>query len=429
LHQSRIPAIFDEFKRFVGGKIWLDRAEVIGQRIFDNPLMGSHLYEQNRVVLSLAKCSAVAAKNKNILPWSVTEDFNLLETFVFMWRSVQLIHAAEKISNKRASILVARIREALREPHMLKAMQLEATVATHFVVAGCRVLFPELGSGKEKFDLLVEDLGSAGLEIECKLVPYNKGRKVHREEAREFLSRLMNVKLIRTLMSSINNGFAIRVTVPTRLSEVGFDYLLDETVRLLLTGRSGTLADGTVVRLFDFDRCEVEPLTDPPSKKTQETVRHLLGSTNSHYSICTPGNGDGGVLILAIDSARPDSMLHELFDTYAESAGRQLTGRRAAALMSTFEGLSKDQLSSISYEEGADGNYSALAWHASEFLERIEFPHVVGVGFISEPDYTSAATVSSGLAYWFPKKISPMWTDEFSGLFGLDPRRPSLITE
>lgn len=100
-----------------------------------------------------------------------------LETFIFAFQVLQLIDAARRISPRRASILVSRVREALRSPRMLQAMQLEARVATHFVIVGRRVLFPELGSSTENFDVLIEDLGPTGLEIECKVVTHDKGAK------------------------------------------------------------------------------------------------------------------------------------------------------------------------------------------------------------------------------------------------------------
>jgi hypothetical protein len=111
-------------------------------------------------------------------------------------------------------------------------------------------------------------------------------------------------------------------------------------------------------------------------------------------------------------------MLHEVFETYGDSAGRQLTGERPGALFSVFEGLGPEQLASITTDEGKNGKYSDLAWAASAFLERTEYPHVVGVGFLSEPDYTNLRTAARGVAYWIPKRVSPLWSPDFSGLFG-----------
>ena len=110
-------------------------------------------------------------------------------------------------------------------------------------------------------------------------------------------------------------------------------------------------------------------------------------------------------------------MLHETFATFAESAARQLTGARAGAFMASLETISAEEMLSLSRSEGEDGNHSALAWRASEFLERPEFPHIVGIGFLSEPDYASVERPTGGVTYWIPKPVSPFWDPALSRLF------------
>ena len=127
-----------------------------------------------------------------------------------------------------------------------------------------------------------------------------------------------------------------------------------------------------------------------------------------------------GVVVIVLESSQPDSMLHEVFETYVDSAGRQLTGDRPGALFSIFEEVGFEQLQRIVRNEGKNGIHSELAWEASAFLQRTEYPHVVGVGFLSEPDYSNSQTAASGLAYWVPKPISPFWSSDFSGLFNID---------
>jgi hypothetical protein len=424
LHKDQIPAIFDQFRRDIDERVWLERFEQIARERAEQPYLSTYLEEQNRVVIALASCSVAAASNANRLPFPANTAPEFLEAFVFAWRAVQLIAAARRISNKRSSILIARVREALRAPPMLKAMQLEAVIATHFVVRGRRVVFPELGSGREKFDVLVEDLGPTGLEIECKVVTHDKGRKLHRREAHEVLHKLAQTGALQSAATSLNRGFAVHVTVPGRLSAADVQALCQGVSRRVLEGTSGELDDGTSVRLIDFDRRELGELTQPPSRVTNEAISRIVGSFSTHSMISARSKDAEGVLVISLDSKLPDSVLHELFQTYADSAGRQLTGRRPGALMSSFEGITSEQLLEVASEDGKDGGYSALALHASGFLERVEFPHVVGLGFIADPDYSSLESASGGTAYWVPKKTSPMWSGDFSGVFGRDPRRP-----
>lgn len=424
LHQDKIPDIFQRFSEAIDEMNWINRATVVRAEIESKPHLREVLLEQNRVVLTLEECSQAAARHGGRLPWLLTSENRLIEAFVFAWQAVQLLDAARTINNKRARILASRLIEAIREPRMLQAMQLEAQVAIHFIVAGRRVVFPELGSGRENFDLLVEDIGPKGLEIECKFVTHDKGRKIHRIEARDCLDRLQATEGIQLAARKHGRGLGMRITVPGKLPA---KELLDDFCRgvsdVLISGKSGELSDGTRVQMVDFSPSVLGPLTRPVSSQTLEAVNQILGKHNAHSMIFAANGAKHGVVVVILESAQPDSMLHELFSTYCESAGRQLTGTRPGALFSIFEGLGSDQLASITKDEGKNGNYSALAWKASAFLQRSEYPHVVGVGFLSEPDYSTHETAASGLAYWIPKPISPMWSNDFSGLFGRDPRK------
>lgn len=428
LHQAHIPAIFEQFRTVVGERAWLDSAQDIARQIGQSPYMRDHYLNHYRVVMALQRCSEAAEHNNGVLPWEFTYGAEFLETFVFAFQVLQLINAAQRMSSKRSSILVARIREALRHPRMLQAMQLEAQVATHFVSAGRSVVFPELGSGSENFDLLIEDLGPVGLEIECKVVTHDKGRKIHRVEARHFLGRLQSSPLMQAFARNLRRGLAVRVTVPERMpSAESLGEFHAAILRQILASTSGVLADGTRVNLVDFDPAELQELEHPVSQFTKDAVERILGTKNPHFFIHRVEAHAGGVVVVAIDSSQPDSMLHETFATFADAASRQLTGNRAGALMASFEGLGTGALLDIARGEGRDGSYSALAWAASAFLERSHYPHVVGVGFLSEPDFSSTDASTGGVSYWIPRPTSTQWSTAFSGFFSKIQLPPLLV--
>lgn len=430
LHQDQIPTVFTKLCELIGERAWLDPAQDVRSQIVQWPYMRDHYLDQYRVVMALSECSIATENNGGILPWEVTKGSVFVETFIFAFQVLQLIEAARKISPKRTRVLVSRVREALRSPRMLQAMQLEARVATHFVIAGRRVVFPELGSNTENFDVLIEDLGPTGLEIECKVVTHDKGRKIHRAEARHFLGRLQSSPFMQSVAESLKHGLAVRITVRERMPSAEKWEKLSSTIeQLILTAKSAALEDGTHVNLIQFELTELGSLEHPVSQFTRDAVERITGAKNSHFSIHRAEGNFGGVLLVIVDSAQPDSMLHEMFTTFAESAGRQLTGSRAGALMATFEGLGSDALLNIATNEGDGSIYSSLAWEASSFLERSDYPHVVGVGFLSEPDFNTADGSKGGVTYWIPKPISPLWNPAFSGLFGKIPRRPLVISQ
>lgn len=426
IRQEEIPSVFRRFCDVVGEYAWLDHADHIDAEIRRNPLLQEYLPAQNSLVLALTQCSRASAANGNRLPLELTDNPWIFEAHMFAIQTLGLIDAARKFSNKRANTLISRIRDAFRYPTAIQALQLEARVATHFVRLGQTVRFPELGSGGERFDLLVESLGPKGLEIECKAVTHDKGRKIHRDEAFEFYH--LAFPTIRAIASGLKSGLAVVVTIPGRMpSPDRLELLVQAVGHQVLTGQSGLLNDGTQVRLIDFQPEELGELTRPPSAKSRAAVARITG-TNNRECIIYQEAGKAGVVVLILQSAQADSMLHEVFATLAESAARQLTGSRAGAFIGGFQGLGRKALLDTALSEGKGGVYSPLSWEVSRFLERPEFPHVVGVGFLSAPENSELPDEKApkGVAYYFPKSNSSLWHSDFSGMFGNEPR-PSMV--
>lgn len=423
LRQQDVPDHFHRFSHLIGERTWLEQVERMRAAIQHNPLLAEYLPRQNALSLALETCSRASAMNEGRLPWSLTARRDLLEAHTFAFQTLGLIEAARQMSAKRARTLVARVQDAFKNPRALHAMQLEARVATHFVRRGHEIRFPELGHGKETFDLLVETLGARGLEVECKVVTIDKGRKVHREEAFAFHHQLQ--PLVDRTARQIQTGIALVVTVPGRMpGDHDCGNLVRAVERQLVSGQQCGLHDGVEVRVIDFRPEALGQLARPLSPQNVAAVERITGTANRETMVYRPA-GHPGTVIVVLQSSEPDSVLHEVFATLADSAARmQLTGTRPGLFIAGFEDLEARKLSAAATDDGVGGQYSALAHQASQFLEREDFPHVVGVGFFSAPDFRESADTheAGGSAYYFPKPTSPQWRPEFSGLFGRDPR-------
>lgn len=233
---------------------------------------------------------------------------------------------------------------------------------------------------------------------------------------------------MQSVAKNLKHGLAVRVTVRERMPPADkLEEFSSAIEQQILAATSAVVEDGTHVNLIEFELAELGSLEHPVSQFTRDAVERITGAKNPHFFIHRAEVNLGGVILVVIDSAQPDSMLHEMFTTFAESAGRQLTGSRAGALMATFEGLGSDALLNIAANEGDGGIYSSLAWEASTFLERSDYPHVVGVGFLSEPDFSTTDGSKGGITYWIPRPTSPLWNPVFSGLFGKVHRQPLVV--
>ncbi len=418
LYQHEIPANFRRFVDVIGDRCWLDQSHRIAADIERNQFLQEYLTLQNSMALALTECSRAALTNGNTLPSALTVQPQLLEGHIFVSQTLQLIDTAKRFSQKRADSVISRVRAAFKQPADIHAMQLEARVATHFLRIGASVRFPELGSGRERFDLLVEGLGPDGLELECKVVTHDKGRKIHRLEGLEY--RHMALPMIQRHAMRQTSGLAVVVTLPKRMPLIEDFYAHIEGVdKQIQLGCNGTLQDGTEIRLTNFSPAAIGQLNSPMSAENKAAVARITGTENRE-TLIFKAPGVTGLVIFVLQSAQPDSLLPEVFATLADSAGRQLTGKRAGAFIGGFQGLERGALLELALDDGKNGQHSRLAWEVSSFLERSEFPHVVGVGFLSAPDYSAMPDdeEAKGVAYYFPKHTSPFWHPHFSGLFG-----------
>jgi hypothetical protein len=79
-----------------------------------------------------------------------------------------------------------RVHGAFKNPDDMRGLRLELMAATHFLRRGRQVSWPEM-TGEGNFDLLVSDVGPDGLEVECKSISVDKGRRIHKRESLDFL--------------------------------------------------------------------------------------------------------------------------------------------------------------------------------------------------------------------------------------------------
>ena len=93
----------------------------------------------------------------------------------------------------------------------MHGLRLELQAATHFTRRGKHVSWHRANNAGT-FDLLVDDLGLSGLEVECKSISDNKGRRIHRPDALNFWGTVW--KDMSTVAQHLHTGMAVVLTVP-----------------------------------------------------------------------------------------------------------------------------------------------------------------------------------------------------------------------
>ena len=210
LQTNEIPDVFTRFCSVIDERFWLKRLALIKEATRGHQFLKDYLFEENAIAIALARCSDLVARYGQI-PIQETGNRDLYPAISLAAQALSIIDHSSGLEAKR---LVQRIRGAFKNPDDMRAIQLEMMAATHFVHRGYPIVWPEM-EGAGTFDLLVNNIGISGLEVECKSVSSDKGRKIHRREALEF-HQLVKPQL-QTVSRNLQMGLAVVLTVPGRL--------------------------------------------------------------------------------------------------------------------------------------------------------------------------------------------------------------------
>ena len=415
LSTARIPQIYKQFAAIVGESHWRNRVVQLKQEIRGNRFLAQHLQHENALAYQFEHLRELTAKFGSIPSWE-TNNHAIYPAASF---AAQVLSIMELSSRQFAGQLKRRVHGALKNPDDMRGLRLELSAATHFARRARKLAWPEM-TGDGTFDLLVKDVGPHGLAIECKAISEDKGRKIHKREVLDFYGLLW--PHIQSTIKGLNTGLSAVLTVTGRLPTKHADRLAlaRQYGAVIFGGRGASLPDGSTIRVAEFDASR---LGDIPSTTRPGEVRATIDEVTktSNRQAMVIGTHAGGALALTVQSGSDDIFMKAVFDTLSDSAKRQLSEDRSGMFLVGFHGIDGGQLFSIAgQDQDVAQSPTALRLAVSRFLASKERDHVVGVGFLSESalmPVQEGLVESGGTAYYFPKRESSLWSEDFSGLF------------
>ncbi len=416
LHPAQIPGLYQRFAEVIGESHWKRRVAQIKQEIRGNRFLHEHLEQENAIAFQLEHLRTLFERFGGIPP----HELNNRDSYPAMSFAGQVLSIIDSSSNDLAEQFRRRIHGALKNPDDMRALRLELTAATHFARRGRAISWPEM-TGAGSFDMYIDDLGPQGLEIECKSISEDKGRKIHKREVLDFYGLLW--PHLQPTRRMLRTGRSVVLTVPGRLPTAynARQELAKQLATHIFSERSAVLPDRSEIRVREFDISRLPNIPSGSSSPYEIRVAldDVTGTRNRQTMVI--GTSGGGVLALAVQSAADDFMLHAVFSTLSDSARRQLSGTRGGMFFAGFHGLDGAQLLSVAdQDQDPSQPPTALRVAVSHFLSSHDRDHVVGVGFVSESALSpvrAGLVESGGTAYYFPKRESPYWSEDFSGLF------------
>ncbi len=404
-----LPDFKVSFLRFVGlidARSWRTRAVQIRQVISGNVYAEEYLTEDNELCLALNELTDIWDRF-GLFPLTLKRKHHLFFAMAFIAQTVSLIDA---VSEKEGRQLANRITGAIKNnPEDIRALQLELATATHFLLSGYNVSFPD-ATGSERFDLLVKGAGELDVEVECKFITRDKGKKVHRKDLHEF--HQMVVPHVDAHLGTSSSNVIVEIVVADRFpTSLGDKRRLSEKVRDSLINGSTESSDDIAevsIRNHPLDEISVSKFD---KEKNRDLVDKLTGTTNQNILISE--NKHGRKTILVVRSNQNDTVLDSIYETLSEASKKQLTGKRPALLVARLHSIGIDGLVRVASQQDEQTSMpNTLQFIATKLLKQKHHEHLVSVCFMSESEIgprDAGKTPSHGAIYHFKNETSPLW--------------------
>ncbi|MDO8778036.1 MAG: hypothetical protein Q7K57_56835 [Burkholderiaceae bacterium] len=412
--------MYRRFASAIGAEHWQGAVARQEEAIRSNHFLSDYLRSEYAIAYQLERLRRLVA-GCGTVPHEACNDPSIFPSLAF---AAQVLGVLARSTVKQARAFVKRVRTAFSSSENMHGLRLELQAATHFARRGQRVAWHRVNNGGT-FDLLIEDLGPSGLEVECKSISENTGRRIPRHDALEFWGELW--RDVAGVAQNLRSGLAVVLTVPSRLPEdAGVRVALArEVVTRILAGSGAALDGGAEVRIQPFDLGEIQAAKDMGREEWRKAIDAATGTANREAAVY--GTPAGGMLLFVMQSSVEDAVLDRVFATLDNSAARQFTRNRGALFWVALQGIDADQLLSVHEQDSNQGEQpTGLSLGASNFLSRAP-DHIVGVVFNSRSSLiptVDGSTDSGGATNFFLKKESPFWHASFRA-----PLRAVAITE
>lgn len=393
LNMRDFPSLLQQVMAVTGDHPWRKRLRWIKQQLKRNPFLEDYITDHHGLELAMPGLRHKVKTLGNQLIITGDGEYRLASFIAgFAMIYERLPKAAQK--RLRGSLL-----DGLTQPEKkgLLSLQHEITVATHILEVGFDVIFTDL-EDKGRFDFLASRAGIE-MEIECKMVSGDMGRKVPRVPAAELFHRIHR-EIANDPGRSV--GTILQILLPDRLAknEQINGRLAAAACRAIRTGTSfeefglcSLSVSHFAIRGSPFDRESMATLSVDEGRAFFEKQ---TGVFNPNLFIAVAPNKTP--TLVAIESVKPDNVLESIFDTLSASTKAQLTGGRASILCVQVHDLSEKQLLELAKRDTTQPSAaSGLQLATSFFLNDSRRDHVLGVVFRSHGSVEERAMTIGGL--------------------------------
>lgn len=387
MNAEQIPSLMSRFLAILGPEPWLKRYRALHTEIRKNSILGPLLVERHGLEFTLGELLEPGTPLHPI-DLSLPPHYRLA-TFAAM---VALIYDhLDAAGQKRIAGL---LRDGLRKNRGLLPFMNEIETVVHLLKMGFDVAFADI-EASGRFDFLISR-DEIEMEVECKSVSNDLGRKIHPRRMRELAGRVQPA--LREALPARSGGVLMRVILPGRLpdEEGPFRQIADTISHSIRTGVGLPGPSPCTIELRPFELSEMPPgephideaaLREWVTNKTRDRNPHVLYAYRPRQS---------GVVIV-VQSREPDEVVAGLMHELKRAAKGQFTKTRPAVLVVQFLDLDPGGLGRVAARDSTDPTRaSALQIATSRFLRGPGRAHIHTLVYRSTGDLHQTGRVAGG---------------------------------
>lgn len=308
-------------------------------------------------------------KNTGRYPWSASPAQHKAYSFITM-----VVKVYEQLSNKGKIRLKGMLRNSLNKDYGFNPLAFEMLVATNLMQSGFDVDFTDL-EGKERFDFLATKNGKS-LEVECKFISADIGRKIHQKKLHDLASHLQ--KTIDSHRKNTRENILVSIELEDRLNQEQINKILPNLPKALNNLNTLVQLKDLSIRAENFSEQESPFRHEVNIDNLRKFVKSKLKIENPHAFISY--NPNHNAFVLSANSKRPDQVLETIFSKLLEDSKSQLSKQRPSLVCAFLADITEEQLL-LMHKEQKQKNIG-LQIISNKILERR--PHVHTLAFMAE---------------------------------------------
>lgn len=381
---AEAASAYTRFATLIGRERWKSRVDQIRKHTAPDGFLRDYLLRKYSCASMLESCAELLVARGELDEREII-DRGLQPAIAFMMQALSLYDACVEEQRER---FLSRIRAALIDADEMRGLQLEMLVAAGVVMRGYSVRIPEIersvaGDQATVFDILVEDFGETGIEIECKAIGEDTGRKIRGDHARNFYECLS--RKLEPILEELKKGIAVVVTVPDRFEDALKTFhkqsVLADYICSNVRGENPSEALAGVEVVFqEFDPAESLAIATGGREghhgAARKIVDKITGTVNRNVLVNTKDDLKGAVIV-ALRSLKSDRFAAQVTEIARNASSRQLSKTRPGVVVLGIE------ISDLAMREAAQLQ-TELDKIAKEFYRRDQRGHVATLGFLSQ---------------------------------------------